>query len=95
MKQTFMSLLKFNIIVGVPLSTFALVLGDSIAGYRPNPFATGTFLLGLCYLIFGNISILIKNRKKMANSIKEAALNSAASAIQFKEEAAERAKKIE
>ena len=93
MKQTIMSLLKFNIIVGLLLSIFVLILGEKIAGYRPNPFAMGTFILAFCYLIFGNISILVKNRKKMAHSIKEAALNTAASAIQFKEEAAERAKK--
>jgi len=90
MKQAIMSLLKFNVIVGLLFSIFVFIVGTLYL--HENLFVTVIGLIGFCYWVYGNISILVRNHKEMRNSIKEAALNTAASAIRFKEEAAERAK---
>lgn len=91
MKLTIIALLKFNALMGALVFALVLIIESSSNGREPSATAMIFTLLILGAWVFWNLKIIINNRNRISNSIKNGALDVAATAIQFKEAAKARA----
>ncbi len=92
MKLTAIALLKFNALMVGLMLVGVLTIETSSNGRAPDTAGMMIFaVLLLSAWFWGNLKIFIHNKSRIANSIKNGALDVAASAIQFKEAAKARA----
>lgn len=91
MKNIFRSLLKFNLIAILVFFVFGVIV-FLIEPRSPNLKFAVILVLIFAWVIFGNLKIIYKERKTIVESLKKGSIEVAASAIEFKEKAAVRAK---
>lgn len=91
MKNIFRSLLKFNLSAILVFFVFGVIV-FLIEPRSPNPKFAVILVLIFTWFIFGNLKVIYKERKTIVESLKNGSIEVAASAIEFKEKAAIRAK---
>ncbi|QHD04295.1 hypothetical protein [Pseudomonas sp. R76] len=91
MKILFRSLLKFNLSAFFVFFVFGVIV-FLVEPRSPNLKFAVILVLIFAWFIFGNMKIIYKERKAIVESLKRGSIEVAASAIEFKEKAAIRAK---
>lgn len=94
MKALFLSLLKFNFIVALAYGAWVLLV-IAFKPFRydgPEALFIALILLIIGWCVVGNLRIIIKSKKVIVDAVKDGSIEVAASALDFREAAAERVK---